>query len=921
MAVELATPWWLLVWPPLALLLVWARWPWWQAARRLPHPGRSRAMRQEGRRLALRLAWLSLLVLALAGASLARPLRQQAVVFVLDASASVAPVRDQAEGAVRTAAARLRPGDVAGVVATAGGASVEELPVAQPLFRRLAATLPAGASDLAAGLRLAGAILPRDYTGRVVLVSDGRQTRGDAAATARELAARGITVDVLPLGAATPDVRLEAVDLSEMAYEGETTTLTARLSAERATPATLRIHRDDQVILERAVELRPGRQDVAVPVPVGQPGLHRYRVELSAADPAADGTPLNNALGAVQRVTGPPRVLIVAAPPEAAGLLPAALQAGGAQVQLAHPSAVPADLASWARYDAVVLADVRADALPPGAMELLEAYVRDLGRGLVMTGGADSFGPGGYAETPVERTLPVYMDVRGRGRQPRVALLLIVDKSGSMSGAKMELAKEAAARSIRLLRAEDQAAVLAFDSVPQWVAPLTPVSQREQLERAIGSIYADGGTEIFPAVAAGFEAMRDVPADVKHIILLTDGMSGSGGAYASLMDQLRQARISLSSVAVGEDADTGLLQAMARAGRGRYHFAADPGAIPQIFTRETVMATRSILVDSRFFPAAASTGPLLRGLGAVPAVDGYVAVTPKERAEVTLVSPEGDPVLAAWQYGAGRAVAWTPDLGSRWSGAWTNHPAATGLWGNVLSWLLPPPDAGELTVSVQVQSEGTIAVEAENRSGWETVRQTHATLLGPGGQRQDLELTPVGPGRYRARLELPEPGAYVVQARQAVPGAGEIHGEAGWVAPYPAEYRDTGPDLPFLTRIAAAGGGRLLDDPTAAVTPLPRPAVARWPLWPLLLILAAATWPLEIASRRLTPPPEVAAWPAHLGQARTAARTVLAQRLAGAWRRAPGAPPAVTTADLASGTAQRLLERKRALRSRPSSRN
>ena len=252
---------------------------------------------------------------------------------------------------------------------------------------------------------------------------------------------------------------------------------------------------------------------------------------------------------------------------------------------------------------------------------------------------------------------------------------------------------------------------------------------------------------------------------MKHIIMMTDGRSGSGGDYGELIQQMRESRTTLSTVAMGNDSDTALLEAMARVGRGRYHFTSNPEDIPQIFARETIMATRTVLVDSPFYPVAASSGPLLRGLNLVPSLEGYVAATPKEQAEVALVSPEGDPVLAAWQYGLGRAVAWTPDVAGRWSGKWAGSPAAATLWGNVLSWLLPAEDQGELTVRVETPGEETISVVAESRGGWEQVLPTRATLLGPEGQQREVELAPAGPGRYRAELDTPEPGA-VRGARQ-----------------------------------------------------------------------------------------------------------------------------------------------------------
>jgi uncharacterized membrane protein len=855
--IELAAPPWLLALPLVAVGLVVARLDWWRFA--LSRPGR-RGLGTETRRLVLRLAWVSLLVLALAGLTIVRPLDRQATALVLDSSASTATVRDQIERAARTAADALRGGDELGVVAAADGASVEEPPTDRPVFAHLGAQLPDDATDLAAGLRLAAAALPRDFSRRVVLVSDGRQTRGDAIGAARELAAAGTPVDVLPVGAvSSADVRLDTVDLPRTAYQGEVPTLTARVSADQPTPATLRVWRDDgQPVLERDVQLAAGEQELALPLPPAEdPGMHRYRVDVQVADRGVDATPLNNSLGAVETVSGPPRILVLTSEPESASALVGALQAGGADVRVTDPSAAPTDLSGWAAYQSVVLDDVGADSLPAPSLDQLEAYVRDLGRGLAMTGGPSSFGAGGYSGTGVERALPVYMDVRGRGRQPRVALALVIDKSGSMSGPKIDMAKEAAMRSLQVLGPLDQAAVLTFDSVPQWVATPTPLTDdgRQHLDDAIGGIDAGGGTEIYPAVAAAFDALREVDADVKHLIVLTDGQDAGNSNYQPLVEQMVAAHVTVSTVALGDDADQGFLSALARAGHGRFHFTTNPADIPDIFTRETLMATRALLVDARFYPSAASDSPLLRGLTETPPMDGYIAVTPKERAEVVLVSPDGDPVLAAWQYGAGRAIAWTSDVGGRWTGAWAGATVTSGLWGNILSWLLPPQAQGPLSVNVNATTSDSATIDvdtAQTGANWTDVQSTHAHVIGPDGQSEDVDLTPAGPGHYRGPMHTAAPGAYVVEVTQD--GAQPLTGETGWVAPYPAEFRQVGVDPTFLQQVAAAGGGSVLDDARQAARRADHPTSARWPAWPVLVILAALTWPLEIASRRFTPP-------------------------------------------------------------------
>lgn len=944
--VEVTRPAWLLALPLLAAALVIVRLPWWRAGKPSPaslplrrRPRRPRenarrafsalreslrppAARAEARRLVVRLVWLALPVLALAGLTIARPLDRLATVFVLDHSASVASVRDVQEAAVRAALARLEGGDVAGVVATGASASVVQPLAVDPMFQEIAAPA-AGASDLAAGIALAAGLVPANRTGRIVLLSDGRETSGDAVAAARSLAARGVTVDVLPVGPdAIADVRLDRVDAPETAREGESSVLRVAITASRAAAAAIRVYRDGALILEQPHALRAGEHEVAFALPPAEPGVHRLRVEVDAENADADATPLNNALGAVQRVLGAPTVLVLATEPARAGFLPHALRVSGAEVRVATPAALPADLAGIASYDAVVIADVPADALPPGAMPLLERYVRELGRGLVMTGGPDAFGPGGYADTPIEEALPVYMDLRGRGRKPRVALVLVIDRSGSMQGLKIEMAKEAAVRSARLLEPEDQAGVIAFAALPQWVVPIAPVSDAGSMEKAVGSIYAGGGTEVFPAVFAAFQALREVDADVKHLIVLTDGHSSSGGDYASLIEGMRDENMTLSSVAVGQDADRALLAALARGGRGRAHVANDPSQLPQIFTEETIMATRTILVDARFFPAAASASPMLRGVDRVARLDGYVAVTPKERAEVVLVSPDGDPVLAAWQHGAGRTLAWMPDLGGRWSAAWARDESASRLWGNALSWLLPPPDQGELVARIEPEPNG-FALHVENRTAWDTVRATTAAIIGPAGRRISIDLAPAGPGRYRAPLPALDAAPYVIQVHQRIEQEAEITTEIGWAAPYPAEYRAIGIDRGTLARIAEAGGGRVLEDAADAVRPPDRPSAARWPLAPLLLVLAAIAWPLDVASRRL-PPPSMPDWARHAAaRLRPGIRATPRRGAPPVQPRSaqPRATPAASSTERTppeggDATADRLLERTRRLRHR-----
>lgn len=856
MGVSFNEPLWWLVFPLLAALAWYLRLPW------LRMSGSLRQRRRERRRLITRLLLLALLTAALSGPGLVSDIKRQGVILALDVSASVGPALSEGEQWVRGALESKPAGATAGAVAFGSRALVEEPPGLQPSFYHAATDPGREASNIGEALRFAKAMLPGDTRQRVVLLSDGRDTGGDAVATARTLHAAGARVDVVPVGVpAGADVRLEGLHMTPRARAGENTLLEVLISADSAVAAEIFLERDGVPVSTKPVQLRAGENRFTLSVPAGEAGMHRYRVRVAVADRTRDVFTANNEAGGVQEVAGPPRVLVVSPSAAEAGPLVRVLEASGrAGVKMVSPGAVPRGAMEWAGYQAVFLVNTPAFMLGEQVMAEIESFVRDGGGGLVMVGGPDSFGPGGYAGTPVERALPVEMDIKGRGELPSLGLVLVIDKSGSMSGSaggaeKMALAREAAARSISMLTERDQVGLLAFDSLPWWVVPPGPLTDQEELRRVIESIQAGGGTEIYPPLLGAYQALRDMHTQVKHIILLTDGISASGGDYQALLDDIRSAGITLSTVAVGEEADAGMLQALSELGRGRFYAVAEAASIPSIFTKETVMATRSFAVNERFYPRVAGSAAMLRGLENVPPLDGYITVTPKDLGETPLVSHKGDPVLAAWQYGLGRAVAWTPDTGGRWSAAWAGSEMFPRLWGNVLSWILPAGSTGSLYVETNVTDSPDagqmLEISVEDPGDWQQVRTLSALVTGPDGSVTTVNLEPAGPGRYAAGLAAEKPGAYLVNINSVRGDDGAVLARGGAVVPFPGEYRETGVDEKSLRAIAAAGGGTVLEKPEQAYADNLPVVRARRDLAPYLLALAALLWLADVAGRRL----------------------------------------------------------------------
>ncbi|MGE5591531.1 MAG: VWA domain-containing protein [Bacillota bacterium] len=894
MAIDLANPWALLLGP----VLLYLTWRWFRQDRR----ARLWAPRRRRLSLGLRLAIVALLVLALAGLRWQWSVRGQAVVFAVDASASARAARGAAEDWLTRALSSLRRGDAAGVVMFGREALVERpLTTGQEGAFKQGVTLDsrpdAQATDVESALRLAAGMAGSDRQRRVVVLTDGRENLGDAIREAQWLRSQGVRVDVAPLTVSRgPEVLVDSLRVPGTLFLGERFDLTATVQSSVRTAATLRFYADRTLLSEQRVNLEAGANRFARSLLADRTGYHAFRAEV---EPDQDSLVENNQASALALVRGQPRVLVVAPTPdrspsgrEDGQAVAAVLKATGVDAELSTPYAMPSTLEGLAGYSAVFMVDVPATDLGDDVMTSLQAYVRDVGGGLAMVGGPDSYGLGGYFQTPVEEALPVYMDLRGKARLPSVGLVLVIDKSGSMSeGAgttnKMELAKEAAARSVDLMAAKDQLGVVAFDGAAKWVVDLSPASDPKAMKDAIGTLRPDGGTYIYPGLRLAYEALKNANTQVKHIILLTDGIS-QGGDYEGLLAQMKQADITLSTVAVGSDADRSLLTWLAQMGKGRYYFTSDPTSVPKIFTKETLLASRAYMVNETFMPAIASPSPLLKGLGdGVPALDGYVATSPKETAEMVLVSHQGDPVLAAWQYGLGRSVAWTPDAGSRWMGRWAGTPPYSTLFGNMLSWLLPTSQAGGLTlessasggqalVTVRVPPGATGVVSGSDTgspgaatgsgapvssgpSGAQGTQPAGLAVIDPDQRTLQVPLELTAPGVYQARFAASKPGVYFYQVQgqdgQTVMGLG------GVAVPYSQEYRDAGVDESFLTRLAAAGGGEVLTDPSQAFLPnLPRTWAGR-DLWPWLLLLAALLLPLDVASRRLTViPHEWVAW-------------------------------------------------------------
>lgn len=840
MAIRFVHPWllWLI---PLAAFAV-SRW----------YYG-NQAMPLFRRRLiaALRLLLLFCLILALAGTQINYRVSRQSVVFVVDLSASCQNGREKAENFIKEALRHKEPQDRAAVVVFGENARVEQTLGSENLSR-LESVVEKDHSNLEEALKLAGALLPGDSRRRIVLLSDGRENDGDARREAQNLANRDVRIDACPLnGRSGPEVRLDSLLAPARMFAGESLSIKLKVNSNIETTARLRLYQDDIPQLEDTVRLSKGDNQLTYPLTVTGDGFHVFKAMIEVK---SDLIAENNEAVAYTMVKGPARVLLVEGQHGEANAIAAALRSLHMPVDVAAPGQVNPGLEQLSPYSLTILCDVPAEELAGGVMESIQSAVRDLGMGLVMVGGEESFGPGGYLNTPVEQALPVHMDLRGKKKIPSLGLVLVIDKSGSMSETsggvcKVDLAKEAAAQASSILNAKDRVGVVAFDSIPKWVVKPQAVRDLDAIQADIGTIRADGGTSIYPALDLAYKGLKDAPTKYKHIILLTDGMSAADGDYYFLAQRMEVAGITMSTVAVGKDADINLLSALADSGKGRYYYCDDARKVPRIFTKEAIKARRDYLVEEDFYPAVRESSPLLEGISALPPLHGYVGTSPKASGQTILVSRRDDPVLAGWQYGLGRAVAYTTDAGSRWSAPWVAWPGFNGLWSNIVSWCLPRSEpASDLSMAVNIS--GTIGViQVESRDYKQTENLT-AIVASPDYSRQEIKLAASSPGVYEAGFPARQPGIYMVNLLRN--GSQNTSVATAAVAlPYSPEYRYSDTDTNFLRGLTQiAGGGLIVSPDTAFADNLP-PAHGGTELWFWLLLAAALLLPCDIAARRL----------------------------------------------------------------------
>lgn len=826
----------------LALAAVVAvEWWWWRPRAGVPRWQRRGA---DG----LRVLSLACLALALIGFSLPLPAREVSTVFVIDRSDSLGvagretadrwvddaiQARIDAEGSARSA-----------VVASADGSRVDQL--LRDRDRTNAATVievDGDRTDLASGLRLAGALLPDEAKRRVVVLSDGRATVGDARAEAGDLARRDIPVDyVLIDEAAGSDASIASIQAPGRVAEGEAVVVQAVVESTVAQSAVVTLRRNGEVVGTTEVDLEEGTNTVSLRDTPPTGGLVSYEVSVSVA---LDDQPRNDVGRTAVEVEGPDRVLVVASTSsttssaaassggsvassgDPARSLVRALEAASIEVDQVTPATLPG-LDRLAGYRSVVLVDVDAAMLSDRQMLDLVANTRDLGRGLVTIGGPQSYGMGGYRSSALEEVLPVVSDVLDPRRRRTVAEVFALDTSESMGNChcaengnpsdripggvtKTDIARAGTARAIAALEPDDEIGILGFDTRSTWLLDLQQIPADDVIEAGLAKATPAGATDLRKTLTDAADQLRNSDAGLKHVILFTDGFTPltSIGDLVADAEELYAEGITVSVVGTGEGS-TRELQQVAQAGGGRFYPGRDLARIPEILVQESVIASRSFINEGEFFPVITARSPVMAGVDSTPALTGFIATTAKPTATTILVvGEEEDPLLATWRAGLGRATSWTSDAGVRWLGDWTAWDGYTDFWARLVRDTFPLDSGG--TVRATVDGDRLrVRVEAPADSAAAPVT---AVVTDPDGRQRTIDLTPTGGGASIGEIDISSAGNYAVGAGTVGADGTTAIGSDLATLSYAAEYRPGQANEALLAALSDISGGR------GAVTP------------------------------------------------------------------------------------------------------
>ncbi|MDU4736352.1 VWA domain-containing protein [Clostridium sp.] len=740
-----------------------------------------------------RIVIFTLLILAFGNITINLKGRNISTVFLLDVSESAGDFEESGKDFISTAIESMPRGNKAGVVLFGDDSKIDKVLNKKKEYKSIDEKPVVTATNIQEAVESALGLFERGGSKRIVLITDGEENQGDILKSIPLINEQKIDFKVYKItGEKGEEIYVDNVKVPDNISVGEEFSVSIDIKSNYATKAKLTLFSGRNKVGEQQVQIQKGKNSFVFKDKQSSGGFKGYRVLVEAE---GDTNKVNNEFSTFTNVMDKPNILLINGIKGDSEALEEILSNSGANIKKIAPSASPSTLNELLEYKSIVLNDVHRDDLNNGFMDNIEAYVKDYGGGLITFGGEDSYALGGYKDTSLEKVLPVYMDKRGKNEVPAISINLIIDKSGSMSAegggvSKLTLAKEAAMKALENLREVDEISVIAFDDTYDEVVPLQKVGDKEAIKELISGIQIRGGTSIYPALEQGYNMQMQSSAKIKHTILLTDGQDGYElDNYATLLQNFIDNNITLSTVAVGEGANAGLLNQLASIGKGRSYYTDIYTDIPRIFAKEVLLSAGTYIINEEFTPKILSNHEILSGVktsDGIPSLLGYIGTSIKENAVEILSSNHDEPILAAMQYGIGRTVSFTSDVSGQWSKNYLAWEYGPQLIKNMVYFTIPKyGEEGKLNIS-QEGNEAKVEFYNDKISKDAKVKGIYN---GENGEEGEFELRQVEPGKFEANIPLDSLGFYNFSIREEESGEVKNNYKGAFALQYSDEYK------------------------------------------------------------------------------------------------------------------------------------
>lgn len=720
----------------------------------------------------IRIALFALLLLAILDIKVVLPSGPSTTVFVVDLSNSNESHMNEMSDYLKENINKMPKHNQYGIICFGKNAIVDQFLSHSQYYNGIMSLPEKTASNYEDALSKAVAMLPDHSAGRLVVLSDGKETRGNLQ-NLSHIFSQG-KIELLSLkyeNESTKDAYIGNVSMPSYLHPGDQYSVTVTIESNFETEGTIRLYHSSILETENAVHINKGTNRFVFQQVVSEDTMETLSVVLSAKD---DSCEENNIFNAYSVVEAPPKVLVVAGKNAKSTNFTALLTSAGIDYSLIGASNAPKSIDDLLQFKTVVLVNTYIDELSPEFQDLLNPYVKDYGCGLITTGGMNSYALGGYRGSVLEDLLPISMTPKNVNELPTMAMCMVIDRSGSMDSElsptsranKLDLAITSACVAVDNLRPEDYVGVLTFDDGHTWQVPIQQNTDVNDIKNSIKAIPSGGGTSIQPALREAYDKVMNCDAQIKHIVLLTDGM-GESSNYDNIINAINNSNVTLSTVAVGSDSDTRLLEHLANTCSGRYYYCDMASDLPNIFAQEVYLGGGTFIREGDF-PLSVRTGhQLTQNLfrEGWPILNGYIASSPKSASTCLMTAGDTeDPILTYWQYGLGRTVAWNSDVSGEWSGQFSFSDDYAQFWKRIIEYTAGNIDMGDDIVNIT--QNGDQAFLSYTTKDYDSNTKILATAIAPSGETKELVLHATAPGVYETDMDASQNGLYHFNIRR-----------------------------------------------------------------------------------------------------------------------------------------------------------